>query len=346
MSRVYILFIVVCCLIAGGTIQAEESLEDISTYMEQISASSQAVDSQTLEEIAVLTCQILLNVPLIGVEESRQDIESLIDLRKELENHGGFLERLLALRIQDILDQVLFTEIARHAINLRGVSVEPPYNTSSVQVGTVRALLQKNGVPEGEFILYIEELDGKFARFCRAKNFHPDEISSGSAARLFPPELKEMRETIKPDLAITFKKMNADAIQDVLFVYSLLLIDQARDIRLISNMYLDIFEMNGLLPDRASFIATLEKKMSSHPPRRISDGLPNTSRDIRSGAGKHRSDFLKNYPFTLTAFFIPYFTKTTDVVERLESLSSRYPDGLRIDDVWKRKTGMWLELDK
>lgn len=190
MKHCMLMCIAVLYLPLGWISNAETDTTSIRELINQVSNNSIAVESKTLEEIALMTYEGLLKTPLVGVNSSREELEALITLRNTLETHSGVPERLLALRIQEGIDCTIFFEVARRTIYLMGKSVSPPYQDDALQLEVVTALLQANAIAEQEAIQYIRNLNGPFATFCRSKNFSIEDFLTAEAVKAFPFDLQ------------------------------------------------------------------------------------------------------------------------------------------------------------
>ncbi len=306
----------------------------IDRLIAQVKEAPAPLHSTTLEEIAMVTYDILADVPLVGIQDSQKALESLIRLARALNGHHGVLERLLATGIQDGIDRVLLFEVAREAAHSLGTQVQPPYLVDSLQVNTVSLLLQANAPSEREAIQYIRTLQGKFATFCRSKNFSIEDFLSGKALGTFPNDLKPLMW----DIQLAVLSSDRSRLDDTLFMYTLTRIDQAQDIRMLCDIYLTIS------PSSWNQLETLiESRLGSPPPVRVSDGEYNTPDKVFRTAETSVGHRMEEYPTLLTGLFLPYLSDTEIVANKIRGILLKYTgkeQGISV----LATPGAWLEL--
>lgn len=318
MKHIVLMCIAVFCVSLGAALNAEADTASIRELIAQVSDSTIAIENRTLEQIALMTYDVLLNVPLIGLNSSREELEALITLRNTLETHSGVQERLLALRIQEGVDRTIFFEVARRTIYLMKKSVSPPYQDDALQLETVTALLQTNAIAEQEAIQYIRNRDGQFATFCRSKNFSIEDFLTAEAVKAFPVDLKSLMRGILSVPGGPLKGARKEIpIEDILFVSTLNAIDQAKDIRLVYDLFFDSS------PD--SYREQIDQRLTLHPTIRISNGLPNTADSVVTTIEKYIGNVgPDHYLVTVTLLFSTYFTQPETVATKFDEIFFRY----------------------
>lgn len=334
--------IVLVSIILPVSLHAEEYLSTIQALTAQVSDASVPVENKILEEIALSTYEVLVNIPFVGVQNSQTEIEGLIVLKRKLMAHTGVLERLLAIRMQEAIDRALFFETTRRAVHLMGTTVTPPYISNSLVPETVTALLEKNVIAEREQIQYIRNLHGKFAQFCRSKNFSVEDLLNGNAVRAFPPDLKTSMEKMQTVLDIMTWKMDKKTIEDVFFVFILATIDQAKDIRIVCDIYL----YDSLPTSWETFRTQIDQRLALAPYIRVSNGLNSTANDVYTTADKYFGKREEDYPMMLTMLFLPYLSNTEPVITKINDVLFKYTGERGKFDPFHFPPGAWLELNE
>jgi hypothetical protein len=321
---------------------AKNYRHEIQTLTDQIHDPSIPLESKTLEDIATVTYEVLLNAPLLGLENSRTEIEALIALKKTLKAHTGLLEQMLAVRMQEALDLVLIVEVARRAAYLKERKIIPPYRVDSVEPETVTTLLKENNIAEQESLHYVRNLNGQFAKFCKGKNFHAKDFLNGEVARAFPQDLRKTMKDIQIMLLLTFKRMDRRTMEDFLFVSILTAIDHAKDVRILCDIFLA-----GLPASSKIYREQIDQKLALHPHIRISSGLENRSSEVTITASQYIGNLRpKHYPRRLTTFLVPYFSNPEVVAARVEDIYFQYTGKYGVFDGFVFVPGAWLELEE
>lgn len=330
------------CVSVPISLRAEEQTPVIQELIQRVSDPSVPVESSTLEDIAVAAYQVLLMVPFIGVQDSQAEIEGLIMLKETLIAHSGILEQLLALRMQEAIDCTLLNEVNRRTISFREETVTPPYQEESLPDKMLLALLDKNVIKEAEHTHYLLELDGTFARFCQRENFNSDDILSGKAMKVLPSDLQKQFWEILSHFRALHEKMDESTMRDFLFAYTLFLIDQARDVRTLCEVFLKDPGFSLSMIDTRK----IDKVLALYPRRRrVSTGEKNRGRWVFPVGSHCVGTRLHHHPKLLTDLFDPYFSDVEAIAAQHEGIFFWYNEsGAR--DLSEFKTGMWLELKK
>lgn len=327
-------------VISTTSIYAEEMLAHIRALTAQVRDPSVVVERTTLTEIALVTYEVLANVPFIGLQDSQPKIEALIGLKNALASHPGVLERMLMVRMQEALDRSLFFESARRAIHLMGRSVTPPYKEYPRIPERIITLLATNALVEQEQIQYLRTLHGTFAQFCRSKNFRPEDFLSGEAIRSFSPDLKASLERMQPMLEAMIWEMDKTTLEDILFVSILTTIDRGKDVRVVCDIYL----YDSPPTSWEIFSQQIEQRLTLHPYVRISNGLKSTANDVYATADKYFDRKEQDYPIMLTLFFLPFLPETETILTKIDTILFQYTGEHGQFERLQFPPGAWLTL--
>lgn len=321
------------CVILPLSANAGRHTARITELSAQMDSSSDPVSGTTLEEIAKVTYQAVADVPTEGLNSMQADLERIIALRKKLEVRPGISERLLSLTMQEGIDRSLLYEIYRKALYLQGIAFGFAFKPGSLNDTVFASLTEKNEVPETESIQYILGLNGSFAIFCRDRNIRPDELSEGKGIQKFSSDMQESLEKIVSDFFP--KKMSRETMQNFLFGKTLGIIDKARDIRILSHIYMQdrgLPVTNKILSDKIDMLLVLK------PDSRVSSREKNRNSFVCSTLSQYIGKSPDGYMRTLTSLFIPYFRNTDAVpAEVADEIPKNFIDGTK---------GVWLELEE
>ena len=296
--------------------ETEADMASIRELIDQVSDSSVAVESRTLEQIALVTYEVLLNVPLAGLNSSREELEALITLKKILETHSGVSERLLGLRMQEGIDRTLLFEVAQRAMNLIGESVSPLYQDDALNPEMVTVFLQSNAIAEREQIDYIRNLNGQFAPFCRSKNFSIEDFLSGNAIKGVTRKMRFSIKKISDFPGITSEEANTE---DVVFASSLIAIDQAKDVRILCDILL-----YDIPTSHDTFFEQIEQRLTLHPYMRISSGIYSTPDEVADTQIRYLGNGPNHYLVTFTMLFSAYFSHAETVAIKFDEIFFQY----------------------
>lgn len=341
------IIIVIFCIYAPLSLHGKKQIPVIQELTHRISDPSIPVEGTTLQDIAVVAYQVLIDVPFTGVQDSQAAIEELIVLKSMLIAHSGMLERLLALRMQEAIDCALLAEVNRRAMFLNGETVTPPYTANSVMEETITLLLEQNAIAEAEQAQYILHLNGMFARFCQQKHFTVDDVLTGKVMRSLPSDLEKRVSYVE---SFFLRTMDEKTMRDFLFVYTLEVIDRARDVRILWEVFRQEkdFYLTGTIATKTERIGKV--LASSHSSRRyISTGERKTAGKIAlAGSFCHSPTFPGHYPERLTIFFSPYFRDMEAIVANNPGIFSWYCEsrGLELTRLLQARSGEWLELEE
>jgi len=230
-----------------------------------------------MTHIAGWSYQVLLDVPKQGLKAQQESLEQIIVLRKWLQAHQHPLFQLLAFHLitgvdRAVLNEIFRQEMAKHGITI-GFSV---FKTNSFDDLLLKRLLTLNDIVEPEIIKYVISLDGKIATYCQQQNYPIEDYISGTVLGKFSEEMDDYTDDIKYAPPLFFAKFSKPLVADLLFVQTLKLIDQKRDIRLLTDIYFE----NGF-PNNGKDLKNLIKlKLSPNQRIRISTGYKTTSNQV------------------------------------------------------------------
>ncbi len=198
----------------------------------------------------------------------------------------------------------------------------------------MNSLLRANTSFEREAIQYILTLQGKFATFCRSKNFNIDDFLDGEALRAFPDDLKPLMW----DIQLAALSSNGSRQDDILFMYTLMRINQAKDLRILCDIYLTTSPSSWNELEKL-----IESQLGSPPPILVSDGNYNTPNKVFRTAKKSIGRRMEDYPKLLTGLFLPYFSDTEGTTDNIREIFLKYT-GKEPKIDFLSTPGTWLEF--
>jgi hypothetical protein len=311
----------------------------IEALIARIEEPSIPVTRETLEEIAFVTYSALAEVPLSGIRKNQATIETLITVKQLLHTHHGMLDHLLAIRMQMAIDRTIGIEVTRRAVHHLGIAVVPPYQEDSLTPDIVIALLKNNEMAAYEAIQYIKNLNGRFAQFCKAKNFSVENFLEAEAVLSFPPDLRESLKNFRGSLDRVVGKMERLILDDFLFASTLTAIDQANDIRVWCDVLL--YEQSG---SHTIVREKIEQHLQAAPYSRVSSGNNNRAAEIFSTANTIKGENPEDYPEMLTVLFYPFFSNAETISAHIGTIFFQYTGERENFTQYLPGPGAWLEL--
>lgn len=223
----------------------------------QVSPASAKRDM--LGEAAEYSLGILAEVPKKGLKGSQADLESVIDLRKWLEQTKDEVARILALTLQYNVDSAILNEVFRKERKRLGETLETEFAEESFDAELLAGLLKKNEIEEEGSLNYALSLETEIGEFCRKKGYQAGDFLS---REIFEKENDEVKVTVirkkEIDGQIQSEQDNMD-IRDINLLPSLVLgtypkckaellpyilpeilrtIEEARNVRMVAGIYL------------------------------------------------------------------------------------------------------------
>lgn len=349
MTRRVCSLLMIFCGLQASFLYAEEQIPDIQRLIQRIEAPITLVDRDTSQEIAVVAYLVLNNVPFRGLQDSRGAIEHLILLKNTLLNRPGMLERRLALKIQENIDCVLLAEANRRALSRNGKAVNPPYQEGSVRDDTVTSLLAHNAIAEVEHAEYLLQLSGAFSHYFHRKNFEVSDLLSGNAMKKLPSELQSLRIQLYGNTS-GGRRMTREILDDFLVVYTLKVIDRARDIRMLWEVFRqeqDFYLIEGVEGHWKRIKKVLSS--SSYRVNLITGRKKWASRFVYSGTECY--DILHpdgRYASRLLFDFLPYFGDMWRITSQHDGIFSWFcqSENMELEELFRLERGGWLEFEE
>lgn len=347
MTRRVCSLLMILYYLQASFLHAEEQMPDIQHLIQRIEVSSTVVERETLQEIAVAAYLVLNNVPFRGLQDSQGEIEHLILLKNTLLKHPGILERCLAFSIQKTLDCVLLAEVNRRAMARNGQRVTPSYQEGSVRDNKVTSLLEHNAVAELKQTHALLGLSGTFSQYYHRQQFEAEDLLNGDAMRRLPAELKSLRSQMYGSIT-ALGKIDRINLEDFLVVYTLDIINRARDVRMLWEVFRQ--EKGFYLPEGVEeYWNTVGKVVSSSPYHRdlttgrkkrawmvVSSGTGCCDIPIPSGG----------YASRLLFSFLPYFGDMRTIAAQHKGIFSWFcqSENMELEELFSLESGYWLEF--
>lgn len=137
--------------------------------------------------------------------------------------------------------------------------------------------------------------------------------------------------------------MTETVIQDVLFLYTLHLIDRARDVRILWEVFLNDGDFY-ITESRVTDTEAINDMLSVSPYKtRVSVGRKNEGWLISLTGVNYASPNFRDYPITMTVLFLPYFQHIDTIQAQYEGIFSWYNATEARPLSGAANTGMWLE---
>ncbi len=304
MNRLLVALILALFFSFVGIRNTEADIASVETFVKALSERTTPVPPDTLNEMARMTYEMLLNVPFAGIHDSQRNIDALIVFRHALEVQGRIAERILALRIQEGIDRMLLFEVYQKTLVQLGRTVLPTHQNNSLVSETVMALLKRNAIDAEKYIKSIRTLDGAFANFCRSKNFSTEDFLTGRVVQALPFDMQLLMQDMLSFPGGRLKKGEKGATEDdLLFVLTLRVIDQAIDARILCDVFL-----SDLPVSRESYLQQIEQRLTLQPNMRVMDGIYNTPDKVDATWSQYRGEGIASdeYLILLTYLFLPY----------------------------------------
>ena len=267
----------VCAAAESAQETSRGTAEELQRLREHLGQSPGPVKRNTLDAIARAAWQVLFRVQHKGLREAQGDIETLVALRKTLEQRPGLPENLLALRLQQAVDSALLHELIREHEHRTGASFYPlqpkeapkpvlvSFVPGSLTPKVLAALLDANRMDEAERVRYALGLDNRFAEAFKKAGASVSAILEGGFS------YKEMDDS---DLEQYYRhsagyfgprERTREGLSDYVFVSTLETIDYARFARIVGDLYLE----NGKLPHTCEKLeAAVTERIERLPPER------------------------------------------------------------------------------
>jgi hypothetical protein len=331
-------FSLICLSLSVYGENTEQKLS-VAQLPANIADKSPEEQADLLSQIAEFSYLALLGVPETGLKTQRQALEELIAIRKWLEARQLPLFQLLALRLQASVDQVILNEMARKAFNPRlqkmGEKIQMPVQAGSFDQALVERFLQLNEIAEKPLIEFVVGLEGKIAKHCVKQNYPNSVYLEGLILKQIPTEMKDyVYDILHRYLEPIGVSLSQQQMADFLFAKALLAIDNARDVRLLSQIYFEggfQFE-NKLLEKR------LALELSKHERRRLGTRFKSSAIDVLRTLEIYMAFRPLNYGRKLTFVFLPFLKDFNSIEDKY------YPK-----DLWDRlglQAGKWLTFSE
>ena len=211
----------------------------------------------SIAEASYLT---LSKVPETGLRNSQDSITKIISMREWLEKTNDVVANILAIRLQYVIDSCILNEMYRKEKQKLGHHLVTEFRRGSFDSNLLTALLMQNKIDEERYIDFALGLDTDIAKYCRQHHYAAKDFLSGNIIIEAPKRAlevsfwvtrnvngKEETLTHKVDIreiesgvfvlfakAIDSKEKAAEALLPII----LTAIDDARDIRLLADIYM------------------------------------------------------------------------------------------------------------
>jgi hypothetical protein len=219
----------------------------------ELSAQAKA---DVMAEIAESSYKILLQVPENGLTDSSESLKQIISARNWLEDTNDVIARILALRLQYVVDSSILNEMYRANAAMLGQEITTKYKDGLPDKKLVSELLKLNEIDEHETIDFALGLDTEIGRFCRENKYDSNDFLSGRVFNEAKEQMKISFDTTEPSASKKpVKKSDVREYESGGFVlFSNLIdsranakkaflpmalnsIDDARDVRLLARLY-------------------------------------------------------------------------------------------------------------
>lgn len=211
----------------------------------------------TLSHIAESSGQLLVRVPKKGLRNSKPNLEAVIATRKWLEKTNDLVARMLATRLQFVVDSCILNEIYRAEKYRLQLPLASPFEPNSFDKNLIQMLLAENAIDEEEHITFALSQETEIGNFCRENNYSAQDFITGKVfdeaaehMRLSPPNPTGGNGKIaKPSRLMDIRKATIIRYVDPIFIESRKMAaqwllpmildeaDQARDVRLVASLY-------------------------------------------------------------------------------------------------------------
>jgi hypothetical protein len=294
-KRIFLVF-----LTLAQPVQSQIFLEKLPKDVSSLSSSEQAT---ILNQIAVFSYQVLLDVPEQGLSAKRQAIEEVISARRWLEAQKQPLFLLLALQIQEVVDFSVFNEIWRENRARWGlVEVYPPFKKGSFDKPLLAALLQLNELAEKPLIEYALSLEGSITNALRQLNYPVSDYLNGAAFEMMPFYL--VQDIIDSWVPLgPFNKLSKSNPGKALFLKTLASIDATENIRVAVRVY---FNHGGFPKTETELRKLIREELKRLPRMLVSEGNPAMAGAIIDTIGDHVEPKPNSYRFVLATIFYPF----------------------------------------
>jgi len=292
-----------------------------------------------LNQIANFSYRVLLEVPEKGLTLQRTSLEEVIALRKWLQARQQPLFQLQALVLREGVDRAIINELLREDLTKSGFKTHTPFKIGSFNSHLLESLLHLNEFSESAAIKYAVSLEGKMTNFCRQQNY-PLEIYTNGLILVELPEVIEMEfYPIKEAFLPQREPISVSQIGDILLTWTLIAIDEARDVRLSAQIYV----ARGGFPNTRQELAKIIKAELQNKDIRIRMTTGSLYEDfhVRDTLADYAEKDALDYGLTLTIMFYPFLVDNTLIPEVYQKAMKK------LSYLFKKriiKLGQWLKF--
>jgi hypothetical protein len=244
----------------GAAVEDKRSLtplEKPSKDFVELTSEAKADILCSIAEAAYLT---LSKVPETGLRNSLDSIKKIISMREWLEKTNDVVANILAVRLQYVTDSCILNEMYRKDKQKLGHPLVTEFKIGSFDSNLLKVLLKQNKIDEERYIDFALGLETDIAEYCRqhhyaAKDFLSGNIITEAPERAFEISFWETRNVKGKEETLTHKvdirEIESGAFvlfvkaidspkkaAEVLLPIILTAIDDARDIRLLADIYM------------------------------------------------------------------------------------------------------------
>ena len=197
-TRVFGLFVLLHLILScNGKIYAGffEGTRGEPAKFGELSAQARA---DVMAEVAESSYRVLLQVPENGLTDSRASLKQIISARNWLEDTNDVIARILALRLQYVVDSSILNEMYRANAAMLGQEITTKYKDGLPDKKLVSELLKLNEIDEHETIDFALGLDTEIGRFCRANKYDSNDFLSGRVFDEAKEQMKISFDTTEP----------------------------------------------------------------------------------------------------------------------------------------------------
>ncbi len=303
---------------------------------DDILSKTSSEQADLLGKIAAFSYQTLIDVPKKGLHSQRSVLEKMANTRNWLVARGHPLFQLLALRLTEGVERAIANELFRKENGRHGFSVHTPFITGSFDFDLVRNLLRLNEFSRRGYIKYALSLHGDMVQALHRKNYTYEDYADGSVFWKLSLEMQKKLKGMLHGFVLFAGRMSERQAADFVFVQTLRGIDRARDIRVLTKIYLE----QGGFPKKAGDLRSLitTELSAAEIKRRFATGYVNTGSDVLHTMNSYAEIRPQSYGQALTFLFYPFIAEPETVIQE----KYRYV----ISTVVNQKSGQWLSLEK
>ena len=193
MKRVVVFLVLGVQMGWAGGLEAGGPAFSVQQGPEIFQLSPVSAKRDMLGEAAEYSLGILVEVPRKGLRGSQADLESVIALRKWLEQTKDEVARILALTLQYNVDSAILNEVFRKERKRLGETLETEFAEESFDAELLAGLLKKNEIDEEGSLNYALSLETEIGEFCRKKGYQAGDFLSGE---IFEKENDKVEVTV------------------------------------------------------------------------------------------------------------------------------------------------------